>query len=888
MKVRFLILLIPFVFPAVAATVHHWGFEDDFLAPGGKLSAYRKGEPPTYADVPCCAQVWDGGLYAAARDGNRRSVHFSDIDSASLSPVGGEIVFGGGSETLQLPTLTVECFVRVEKQEKRFALLVSKRRRSGSSWSVAINPGGVVMARFDTQTETLSHGFNRILQAGQRVDDGEWHHVAMTFDGDTLQAQLYVDYELCTKGTMTGPLVYDDGELTIGRGLEGWVDEVRLSSATLHPEQFLRRSRFFSDAVAKKRKDYGVMIDLTPTRVQTSVSLEWEQVGTLRPKAVDEIPGDFWSLGCETLDRDLADWDAYRGYLQPLGIRRIRLQGGWAKTEKQKGVYDFEWLDHIIDSAHKLGLEVCLETSYGNRLYEPAAALGPGGAIPSGEETLAAWDAWVEAMARRYSRKGVREWMMYNEPNLNRKNTPAAVVAFNARTAAVIKRVDPGAKIAGLVVAGASTSWIEKWLKGLQEMGKLNLFEWVIYHGYGANPDSLAPGMRRLKELVRSYSPTLKLWQGEAGCASEEVQYALSGIGWTEISHAKWNARRMLCDFAHGIESTVFTISDLSYQKDFISRYGLLKTSPDNSIIKVKAAYYVVNNVVSVFNGAVHVDADAEVDVTPGKGVAAYAFKHAASGHNLIALWDAGSIPAPRCELATVDIAVRDLDLSDPVWLDLLTGRIHEIPTANMTRIGDVTAFSAIPVFDSPVVLTDRSILEHVKARQTKKRVTKEATPIPRRGAADGSTVSLKSFRLFGSQKPAPAVVICCPGDGTPEWAGPLAEQLRAADVHAFTHTGTLKGVSEAVSEIRVHATEWQVDPEQVGVLGQNAELADYAALRANFAIVLHREAGQETAAPDGNVRIISNTGDRPSISEKTPWLKDLLTWLEPRKTDVF
>jgi len=131
----------------------------------------------------------------------------------------------------------------------------------------------------------------------------------------------------------------------------------------------------------------------------------------LEPKSVDEIPGGFWSLGCETLDRDLADWDAYEGYLKPLGIKRIRLQGGWAKTEKEKGVYDFRWLDHIIDSAHELGLVVCLETSYGNRLYEPRAGLGPGGVLPKGEETLKAWDAWVEAMVKHYAPKGVNEWM---------------------------------------------------------------------------------------------------------------------------------------------------------------------------------------------------------------------------------------------------------------------------------------------------------------------------------------------------------------------------------------------------------------------------------------------------------------------------------------------
>jgi len=53
----------------------------------------------------------------------------------------------------------------------------------------------------------------------------------------------------------------------------------------------------------------------------------------------------------------------------PLGIKTIRLQGGWAKTEKVKGSYDFAWLDAIIDDARGRGLNILLETDYGNPIY---------------------------------------------------------------------------------------------------------------------------------------------------------------------------------------------------------------------------------------------------------------------------------------------------------------------------------------------------------------------------------------------------------------------------------------------------------------------------------------------------------------------------------------
>jgi hypothetical protein len=38
----------------------------------------------------------------------------------------------------------------------------------------------------------------------------------------------------------------------------------------------------------------------------------------------------------------------------PLGVKKARIQGGWAKTEKQPGVYNFGWLDNIVfDMAEK-------------------------------------------------------------------------------------------------------------------------------------------------------------------------------------------------------------------------------------------------------------------------------------------------------------------------------------------------------------------------------------------------------------------------------------------------------------------------------------------------------------------------------------------------------
>ena len=43
--------------------------------------------------------------------------------------------------------------------------------------------------------------------------------------------------------------------------------------------------------------------------------------------------------------------------LAALGVRRVRLQSGWARTERSRGSYDFAWLDGIVGDLAAIGVE---------------------------------------------------------------------------------------------------------------------------------------------------------------------------------------------------------------------------------------------------------------------------------------------------------------------------------------------------------------------------------------------------------------------------------------------------------------------------------------------------------------------------------------------------
>ncbi len=79
------------------------------------------------------------------------------------------------------------------------------------------------------------------------------------------------------------------------------------------------------------------VISTSPDRVRTPLRVDSPRIGTIRPRSATEIGPSNWTLGCETLDRDFADWDQYRDYIAPLGLKTIRLQAGWAKCERVRG-----------------------------------------------------------------------------------------------------------------------------------------------------------------------------------------------------------------------------------------------------------------------------------------------------------------------------------------------------------------------------------------------------------------------------------------------------------------------------------------------------------------------------------------------------------------------
>lgn len=472
-------------------------------------------------------------------------------------------------------------------------------------------------------------------------------------------------------------------------------------------------------------------------RNATTLNVGFRRIGTISPKSAREVGPSNWSTDAGSVDRDFTDFEKFKSYLPQLGIRRIRVQSGWAKCERTKGVLDVDWLDRIVDWCNKNGMEVLLELSYGNPIYPGGGGAGLRDGIPNTSEGLAAWDRWVGFLAGHFKGR-VREWAMWNEPDVENANAPEAIVAFNVRSARILRHCIPDARIHGLSLAQNSPEYLETCLKLFGD--DVKLFDTFIYHGYLNNPDRSYLNVERQKAVVAKYAPHAVLRQGENGAPSEWLdRFALNGHPWSEVSQAKFALRRMLGDLGHDVESGLFCFVDIHYGPPtfplrFSNRKGYLMTNTRHEVVRIRRVYYAVQNAVSLFAPSLTRVREPQMSLTD-RTVSLYEYRtkediplvtfwsHGTVAFDRVNTWDAAEPTARILNDAPTDsFETRGLTFSwagdrpfaDPVWIDVFTGAVYAFPPDRQVIHSEGVVFAEVPVYDSPCVLTERAAVDMV------------------------------------------------------------------------------------------------------------------------------------------------------------------------------
>lgn len=331
-------------------------------------------------------------------------------------------------------------------------------------------------------------------------------------------------------------------------------------------------------------------------------------------------------IGLETLDRDSFDPVPTFPFLGESGIKYARCQTGWLKCEKEVGVYDFQWLDTVVDGLGKVGIETWFSLSYGHPVHTPCEIYAEawrntpkGEKVPNwprgwvaetpyyhGEKAMQAWRNYVVALAEHFKGR-VKIWEVWNEPegwwrhqgkavDKSWEEKAADYTDFVRFTAEAVKSVIPDARI-GADVAQSGTAYIP----GLRQAGLAEYIDIFSYHFYGSVPEEfLRERVEHIRaNLVPSDGHKISIFQGESGRSSGKSKlFAMP----TELAQARYLTRRYLSDIVCGAElSSFFTATDLLdyYPDGSDSFYGVISTRTQTP----KLAYRALQNMGWIFDG---------------------------------------------------------------------------------------------------------------------------------------------------------------------------------------------------------------------------------------------------------------------------------------------
>ncbi len=466
-----------------------------------------------------------------------------------------------------------------------------------------------------------------------------------------------------------------------------------------------------------------------------------ELLGEIPVRSSRQVTASPLGVGYEVLDhRQGYDFDKTLPIMEKSGVKWARLQSGWSRAEQTPGVYDFAWLDHMVDSLLAIGIQPWFSLSFGNGLYMDAQPLGPHRTYfysPTrfGPACQQAWERYCQAMARHFQGR-VRHWEVWNEPNApnffrdprtGERDTPEEYAKLVAVTAQAIRPVQPEAKIIGGAISGGGLC--NSYIQALFDAGMGEHIQIFSYHPYGAIPELYWPErLQYIRDCIARTGKDIAVWQGENGRPSG---WNLTNKGWkyTEANQARFLVRRYLTDLRLGIPMTsYFQACDLGNGYNPVGKVypqGVIDASNPQQY-RPKLAFRAMQAMTALFDDQTQPMA-ANLEPMPYPGWSRLtlpldqylpltcAFRK--GNIPLYAYYHPTHIDAdymPHAVMVTLFVE-KGLHFQTPVLLDPLTAKIYRIKRMpsyddHAKTSGITVEFWRMPLLDYPLFLTDASL----------------------------------------------------------------------------------------------------------------------------------------------------------------------------------
>jgi hypothetical protein len=79
------------------------------------------------------------------------------------------------------------------------------------------------------------------------------------------------------------------------------------------------------------------------------------------------------------------------------------------------------------------------------------------------------------------------------------------------------------------------------------------------------------------------------------------------------------------------------------------------------------------------------------------------------NGTSVVLVWYKDQVPSDELKWDLVDLTVKKAPFNDPVYVEVITGKVYEIDQALCKSEGGNTRLTQLPVWDSPMLLAERA-----------------------------------------------------------------------------------------------------------------------------------------------------------------------------------
>ena len=476
---------------------------------------------------------------------------------------------------------------------------------------------------------------------------------------------------------------------------------------------------------------------------------ELEYLCDLPYRPSKDIENSPLGVGFELLDhRTGYIFDKVLPIAKESGIKWARLQSGWQRAETVPGVYDFGWLDEIVDGLRDAGIQPWFSLGFGNGLYmdgaEPIPPHGNYFFSPTrfGEKGITGWTNYCKAMVEHFKDR-VFHWEVWNEPNagflrqVNWKECypigePPEVYAELVKiTAEAVRSVQPEAKILAGSISGCAIC--NEYIQGLFDNGIADYIDSFTYHPYQAMPEpAYADRLQFIRDLIAKSGKNITLWMGENGRPSNSNTLG-RGIRSTEASQAKYLTRRYLTDMRMGMEvSSYFLICDIGngyLPNGNVHSQGVIDaTDPEN--YRPKLAFRAMQSFANIFDSKTKLIQSC-FELNPHLGSWGYTLLPAEVATGVTCGFRRGDIPIfayyhPTCidcgwepKPVRASFYLPDgMKMEKPILIDPITARVYRIKQKSHWTDGNwgyLEVIPKLPMLDYPLFVSDASLLDSLK-----------------------------------------------------------------------------------------------------------------------------------------------------------------------------